>query len=191
MGRRKLGACFQPENSGPEGSVSSQMEGRAPGPSPPDPPSRKQPSPAGSSKRQDHRAVGCGGARASAHSSALRVQKGPPLGHGARSTHGIKEVSELVLLKAGSQQVVGSLQHTLFEPEGGRLMLTGKRGARRCDCQLSPTVPPNTPEEVHVTETKDFPTFPRGPLTDLSCPPPCVRSQEVRVIPISQIRKLR
>lgn len=91
--------------------------------------------------------MGCGGARASAHSSALRARKGPPLGRGAqvpRSTHGIKEVLELVLLEAGSQQVVGCLQHTLFEPEGGGLMLTGRHGEHRCDCQLSPAVPPPT-----------------------------------------------
>lgn len=144
MGRRKLGACFQPENSGPEGGASSQA------PAPLVPPGRKQPSgpsPAGSSQRQDRRAVGCGGARASAHSSALRARKGPPLGRGAqvpRWTHGIKEVLELVLLEAGSQQVVGCLQHTLFEPEGGGLMLTGRHGEHRCDCQLSPAVPPPT-----------------------------------------------
>lgn len=50
MGRRKLGTCFQPENSGPEEGASSQMEGRAPDPSLPCPPKQEAalgPSPAG------------------------------------------------------------------------------------------------------------------------------------------------
>lgn len=35
-------------------------------------------------------------------------------------THSIKEVLELVLLKASSQKVVWGLQDTLFKPERGR-----------------------------------------------------------------------
>lgn len=37
-----------------------------------------------------------------------------------RLTYSIKEVSELVLLKTSSQEVIWGLQDTFFEPEGGR-----------------------------------------------------------------------
>lgn len=45
----------------------------------------------------------------------LGQREGPAV---RRLTHSIEEVSELVLLKAGSQEVMWGLQYTLFEPTG-------------------------------------------------------------------------
>lgn len=91
------------------------------------------PSPAGKSKRDNYRAMGCTEAPASTLLSALAPELSPGV------TYSVKEVSELVLLKAGNQKVIWGLQYTLFEPKGaGRLVLTGKYRERCCDCHLSP-----------------------------------------------------
>lgn len=74
-----------------------------------------------------HRAPGCEGSD-QCHSCVLCQPGGTcPSDVVPTLTHSIKEVSELVLFKAGSQKVIWGLQDMFFEPKGGQTGAYGKR----------------------------------------------------------------
>lgn len=66
-----------------------------------------------------------------------------------RPTHSIEEVSELVLLKASSQEVIWGLQHALFEPKGRTLMLTGKHGGATATANCHPALTHTSEDGCH------------------------------------------
>lgn len=102
--------------------------------------------------RHNHRAVGWEGARAGAHPVCRASVEGPGAQRRRRLTHSIKEVSELVLLKAGSQKVIWGLQYTLFEPKGVDGCLQGRIGSAAVTVAVIPShqLSPNTMRR-HVT----------------------------------------
>lgn len=131
---KEAGGSFQLESYLPK-EVPPLQEGRAL--SPPHPHKQEAsagPSPAGRSRTgratEPWAVTGSGQCRAVCSAS---VGEPGPSAVLPRLTHSIKEVSELVLFKTGSQKVTWGLQDALFEPEGGGLGLTrNASGAQLC-----------------------------------------------------------
>lgn len=144
-GWRGTGGSFQPESYLPKGGAS---------PCPPHPPQQEataSPSPAGRSQKGTATEPWAG--RGSGQRGRTQSLSGLP-----RSTHSIEEVSELVLFKTSSQKVIWGLQDTLFEPEGGRLLLARNAHEHCCEGRClppSPAAPPHPQLQAHLSRHLD------------------------------------
>ena len=104
---KNAGGSFQPNSYRSKGGASSQRKDRALGSLSPRCPHKKE--------------------ATLSPWSALPARKARAFSHHAWGlTHSIEEVSELVLLEASRQEVVGGLQYMLFEPEGEGRCFQGK-----------------------------------------------------------------
>lgn len=106
---KNAGGSFQPDSYGSKGGAPSQRKDRALGSLSPRCPHKQE-------------------ATLSPWSALPERKAGPFSRHARGLTHSIEEVSELVLLEASRQEVVGGLQYTLFEPEGEGRCFQGKAG---------------------------------------------------------------